>query len=129
MSGLCIPMSNRLYALTIVSSSPTVETKYPRAQNVTPVKFRSLFETSCYRYCTFALDIAHYIQHRVLRRYADADVDVVSHQGPFYYLCLLVLRQFPEYFSKVLTQLSEYPLLAFLRYKYYVVFTVPSRVT
>src|SRR5450759_2237835 len=106
MSGLCIPMSNRLYALTIVSSSPTIETKYPRAQNFTPLKFRSLFETSCYRYRTFALDIAHYIQRRVLRRYADAYVDVVFQQGTVYYLRFLVLRQFPEYFSKVLTQLS-----------------------
>ena len=57
-----------------------------------------------------------------------AHLPVVSHQVPFYYLRFLVLRQFPEYLSKVLAQHSEYSLLALLQYKYYVVLTVTSRV-
>lgn len=115
-----------MYALTIVSSNPAVKTKYSRAQYTSPLKFRSGPLKRLAIVIALALDAAHYIRHRILRRYADAHVD--SHQTPFYYLSFLVLRQLPEYFSKVLTQHSEYPLLPFLRYKY-VILTVPSRMT
>jgi len=84
-------------------------------------------EPAGYRYRAFALDVAHYVGHRILRRYAQTHVHVIRHQVPFYYFRFFVLRQFPEYLSQVPSQTSKDRFLPSLRDKYHMVFAIPPR--
>ena len=106
-----------MYVLTIVSSSTTVEAKYPRVQNTSPVKFCSrppkrpaLAFALLPLICPTTFDAACL---------ADACVNAVSHHEPFFCLRFIVLHQLPEYLSKVLAQHSDYSLFALLRHRYY----------
>jgi hypothetical protein len=46
------------------------------------------------RYRTLSLDIDNHTRYRVLRLDTDADMYVIWHQMPYYYLTLLLFHQF-----------------------------------
>lgn len=86
-------------------------------------------ESSRYRYCTLPFDIPDYIRYRVLRRNANADMHVIRHQVPFYYLTFFLFRQLPQYLAEMFADRSKYHLLPPLRDKDNVIFAIPLRMT
>ena len=73
-----------------------------------------------------ALEVAHHIGNRLLRRDADANVDVIPHQVAFHDLRLLVPGEVVKYCPEVAAQRPENALLPAFRYEHHVIFAVPS---
>ena len=76
-----------------------------------------------------ALDVPHYLRHRVFRRYRDHHVHMIRHQMPFLDPAFLLLRQLLEHLPEVSPQLAVQRFPATLGNENYVVLALTLRVT
>jgi hypothetical protein len=75
----------------------------------------------------FALDVADYLRHCVLRWNRNHHVHVIRHQVPFLNPALSLRGKTPEYFSQMLPQFHIQRSSSAFGYENDVVFAVPLR--
>src|SRR5439155_9279265 len=84
-------------------------------------------ELPCYGNCAFPFQKSYNRSHRILRWYADAHMDVVRHQMPFYYCALFLLCQFVKQCSQMFSDFPKQRFAASFWDKYNVILAIPAR--
>ena len=128
-SAMSAASCSLMYFATVASSSPTVETQQPSAQN-------PLLPNRCFRFGVpvedheraLALQAAHHARHAVLRRYRRQHAHMVGHEVPLYYLDALVLAEPPQDLPYVGPDLAVDGLSPILRREHDVLLAHPLRV-
>jgi hypothetical protein len=83
----------------------------------------------CYRDGNLPLDVPYHVGHGVLRWNADAYVNMIQMQMPFFYLRFLLFGQLVKHIPKVPPQHPKHLLLPSVQDKNHMILAIPSCVS
>src|SRR4026207_640652 len=115
-----------MYSRISFSSRPTVETKYPRAQKLSPVKFLGFpINVRAMWIALFPFIVPDHLRYRILGRNRYQHMHMVAPEVPFFYPAPSLHCPLLEHFSQWLAKSTVQRLLAIFRDVHNGVFAFP----